>query len=351
MAPILFPAPPEDARYAFEMTLMTSAQVNKVESASQWRRVLTGETEGGEHLGKPFDVSVCRGVVYVSDTVQRRIVAFDFPGRRYFRIGEADPGALLKPLGVATDDECRVYVADTSHKKVFVYDRSGKYLTSVGDAASFRHLSHVAVQADGSRVFMVDTGGVDSRDHRIRVYSVSDGKHLYDIGARGTDPGTFNLPRDVEVTRDGHLYVVDGGNFRVQVFRLDGTFVRTFGAMGAQFGQFTRPKGIAVDGQGNVYVADAAFGNFQIFNPEGQLLLFIGGRANQAGPGKYMLPAGIDVDEDGRVYLVDQFFRKVDIFRPVGLAQNMGHLARRDDGAGRTEGTAGAISSNDSRVK
>src|SRR2546430_12397216 len=28
--------------------------------------------------------------------------------------------------------------------------------------------------------------------------------------------GEFNLPRDVAIGRDGHLYVVDSGNFRIQ---------------------------------------------------------------------------------------------------------------------------------------
>jgi sugar lactone lactonase YvrE len=121
--------------------------------------------------------------------------------------------------------------------------------------------------------------------------------------------------------------VVDGGNFRVQVFSPEGKFLKKFGAMGAQFGQFSRPKGIAVDAEGNVYVADAAFGNFQIFDPNGQLLLFVGSRSNTNAPARYALPAGIHVDEDGRVYMVDQFFRKVDIFRPVRLPAGNGYLA------------------------
>jgi sugar lactone lactonase YvrE len=101
------------------------------------------------------------------------------------------------------------------------------------------------------------------------------------------------------------------------------------GRIGGRTGNFSRPKCIDTDSDGNVYVSDAAFGNFQIFNRDGQLLLFVGDRATETAPGKFMLPAGLAVDEDDRVYMVDQFFRKVDIFRPAGLAENAGFLGLR----------------------
>jgi sugar lactone lactonase YvrE len=125
------------------------------------------------------------------------------------------------------------------------------------------------------------------------------------------------------------LYVVDGGNFRVQIFQPDGRFVGTFGSIGRQGGQFSRPKEAATDAQGNVYIVDSAFGNFQIFTPEGELLLSVGSRAERDGMAKYMLPSGIALDGDGRVYIADQFFRKVDVYRPAGLAPGAGFAVKR----------------------
>ena len=327
-APIVFPPAPEEPRYVFEMSLLDSTQVTVDPKKTRMRAWLTGESERGEGMAKPFDVTACKGIVYVSDTVKRRVLAFDFPRRRFFRIGEEEAGALLKPLGLASDASCNLYVADATQRKILVYDAEGRFRAAIGGPDAFRHLSHVAVDPGGARLYAVDTGGVDSRDHRIRVYDVASGAHLFDIGTRGTGDGEFNLPRDIAMGPGGDLYVVDGGNFRIQVFSADGQFRRTFGSMGAQFGQFSRPKGIATDGAGNVYVSDAAFGNFQIFDPEGRLLLFIGNRSAKPGPANYMLPSGIHVDEDGRIYFVDQFFRKVDIYRPVDLPAGEGNLAR-----------------------
>jgi DNA-binding beta-propeller fold protein YncE len=307
---------------------VSSTGIKELDATTRFRQMVTGESTAGEGFAKPFDVVVCRGRIFVSDTVKRTVLVFDIPGRRFFEIGGKEPGTLRKPIGLAADTLCNLFVADATTMRVMRYDKDGKFLGAVGGIQSklFERLSHVAVTPDGTRLFAVDTGGVESSEHRVRVFDVPTGQHLYDIGTRGDAPGKLNLPRDVEIGPDGLLYIVDGGNFRVQAFRQDGTFVRTFGSIGRQFGQFSRPKGIASDPSGNLYVSDAYFANFQIFSPEGDLLLFIGDRGAGPGPAKFMLPAGIDVDEDGRVYVVDQFFRKVDIFRPADLPKEGGHL-------------------------
>ena len=161
--------------------------------------------------------------------------------------------------------------------------------------------------------------------HRIRVYNAKTGEYLFDIGKRGSGPGELNLPRDVAIYKD-KLYVVDSGNFRIQIFDLEGKFIKSFGEVGKQLGNFARPKEADVDKDGNLYVVDTAFGNFQIFSPEGELLLYVGERGGQDRPGQFTLPSGIAVDEDGRIYMVDQMFQKVDIFRPFKLGENEGYL-------------------------
>jgi DNA-binding beta-propeller fold protein YncE len=184
----------------------------------------------------------------------------------------------------------------------------------------------VSVDPEGERVYAVDTGGIGSENHHVLVFDVSTGKHLRNIGKRGTEDGELNLPRDIEVDARGWLYVVDGGNFRVQIFDNNGEFVRQVGQLGRQYGHFARPKGVALDKSGNIYASDAAHGNFQIFDAQGQLLLFVGNRSEQFARAAYMLPAGIDVDEDGRVYMIDQYFRKLDIYRPANIGEKEGFL-------------------------
>lgn len=327
LEPLYFPPPPDPARFVFERSAQSSSDIQKVSEKQRMRQILTGESEGGSSaLSKPFDVTACQGQVFVSDTVRRKVMVFNAPGRQFFEIGTEEPGLLRKPLGLNTDSDCNVYVADGTTRRVMIYNQSGQFLKALGGQKWFERLSHVAVDPEGSRVFAVDTGGVNTSAHRVRVFDANSGEHLYDIGTRGEAAGEFNLPRDAEIGPDGNLYVVDGANFRVQVLNQKGNHIRTIGALGRRYGQFARPKGVALDAQGNIYVSDAAHGNFQIFSNEGQLLLFVGSRSEKPGRANYMLPAGIDVDEDGRVYMVDQYYRKLDIFRPATLGEKEGFL-------------------------
>ncbi len=195
------------------------------------------------------------------------------------------------PMGLDIDRHGTLYVLDSSAKQVQVYDQDGKYLRSLAGSKWFSRPSGLAVDPAGERVYVVDTGGVTSDEHRVRVFDAHDGRHLHDIGTRGSGNGELNLPRDVAVGVDGNLYVVDGANFRVQVFKPDGSFVRVFGGVGRQGGQFSRPKEVATGPDGNVYIVDSAFGNFQIFTPDGKLLLSVGSRSERDGVAKYMLRA------------------------------------------------------------
>lgn len=322
----VFPPPPSDPRFFYERSLFSSADVEIESDESQFKRFVTGAKRTGIGMGKPFGVTVHKGRVFVSDTMKRLVLAFDVREGQFFEIGADAPGELVKPMGLDVDLNGNLYVCDATLKQVMVFDRDGKFLRRFGEPGMFDRPAGLTVNPNGSRVFVVDTGGVRSERHRVLVFDAWSGGLLHTISKRGQAEGELNLPRDATIGQSGNLYVVDGGNFRVQEFTPEGQFVRSIGAIGRRTGQFSRPKGIGIDKQGNIYVVDTAFGNFQIFNPEGQLLLPVGSRNSSPGPARFMLPAGLAVDEDGRVYLVDQYFRKVDVFRPAGITEEQGWL-------------------------
>ncbi|NMG77279.1 6-bladed beta-propeller [Aromatoleum diolicum] len=327
--PPVFPSPPDEPRFIYERTLTNSSDVETDNQDDAFKRLITGTARSGYFMSKPYAVAVHRGRVFVSDTADRNVKVFDIPNGKFFTIGDEDPGQLAKPLGLDVDRAGRLYVADATLKMIMIYDRDGKFLRKIGGKELFDRISSVTVDPAGRQIYVVDIGGVKSENHRVRVFETATGRHVMDIGKRGDGPGEFNLPRDMAIGNEGRLYVVDGGNFRVQVFNADGTYRDSFGSVGRQLGNFARPKEVAADPEGNIYVADAAFGNFQIFNPDGELLMFIGSRSEQGGPAKYILPSGIAIDQDGRVFFVDQWFAKVDVFRPYGLAADQGFLVRQ----------------------
>lgn len=325
--PIVFPEPPDDPRFVFERAIYSSADVVPEDDTEAMRRRLTGENKAGEPLGKPYGVAVKGGKVYVSDSVEGAVKVFDIPRGRFQRIGQDSTGGgqLGQPLGLDVDGEGNLYVADMTVKQIRVYDKDGKFVRNIGKSNMFSRPTSVTVDPKGERLYLVDIGGVQSEEHKVKVFRIATGDLLFEIGKRGPGNGEFNLPRD-SVVANNRLYVVDGGNFRVQVFDLDGKFIKAFGTVGRQPGQFSRPKEIAADLQGNLYVVDAAFGNFQIFDPEGQVLLAVGGRSENDAPTRYQLPSGIAVDDDGRIYMVDQWFRKMEVYRPYGMKASEGFV-------------------------
>lgn len=316
---LVWPAPPDPPRYYFERSIVASTDIADETMAQRLQRIATGEDPRAMGLDKPFGICAVDGRIFVGDTVGRRVMVYDIPGKHFYVFGNSGPGILAKPLGMAIDGHDRVYVIDATDKKVKVYDLEGKYITAIGNPTMFDRPSGVAVNRDGSRVYVVDTGGVKSRNHRVRVFDGRTGQHLFDFGKRGTEPGEFNLPNMATTDPEGNVYVTDGGNFRIEKFSPDGKFLMSVGAVGRQPGQFSRPKGVAVDKDGKIFVVDAAFGNFQIFDKKGELLMHVGERNSKGGPGRYLLPAGIAVDNDGRVYFVDQFFRKIEVYRPANV--------------------------------
>jgi streptogramin lyase len=89
-------------------------------------------------------------------------------------------------------------------------------------------------------------------------------------GGRGTAPGKFRLYSGaLAVGSDGRVYVADTGNFRIQVFSPDGTFIAQYGGYGQGPGKFVWPSGIAVGDDGSMYVADDRAATITALSPNG----------------------------------------------------------------------------------
>ncbi len=331
---LVYPGPPDEPRFVYERTIKGSTDVEGIAEDSKLKNLLTGEGTSSFGMRKPYGVAVHRGRIFVSDTLARVVKVYDVAEGRYFTIGDnpelSEKERLVKPIGISADGAGNLFVADATQKLIMVYDRDGKFLRKFGGPDLFSRLTSVSIDKAGERAYVVDIGGSQApgEKHRVLVFNAKTGENLFNFGKRGSGPGEFNLPRAVAVGKD-KLYVVDGGNFRIQIFDTKGKFLKSFGEVGKQIGNFARPKEASTDAEGNLYVIDAAFGNFQIFNPEGELLMFIGERSEENLPGNFSLPSGITVDEDGRIYVADQMFKKVEVFRPVKLGAQEGFLVKK----------------------
>lgn len=324
---LLWPEPPDQPRFAFEMVLRSPTDLQPDTDENRFRRMVTGKNEDAKAFAKPTSVAVRGGKVYVADPPSRAVVVFDATTRKVFRFGRRPPNTLEKPISVAVDEQRRVYVLDSSQNKVMVFDDFGLFLFAVGSPKDLIKPAGIAVSKDGQRIYVVDRGTLNDDEHKVVAYA-PDGRELFRIGPRGKGDGQLNIPLGAAILPDGNLAVLDSGNFRIQIFSDDGKYLRSFGGVGKEIGRFSRPRSIASDNEGNIYVADGNFNNVQIFNADGHLLMAIGQIKVKDGPGHYGLISGIAVDETQRLYVIDNYFTKLEIFRRLSDQEGKEHLQK-----------------------
>ena len=313
---VLWPEPPEVPRFQY-LTSFTSSDDLVVKGAEErLREMVVGRLTPQYIIKRPLVVASGYGKLYLIDAQTPVIHVFDLARRRYFSMGYRLEGKLEKPVGIALDGRGLVYVADRSRRSVIVFDSIGLYQRHIDLDGITTQLAGLAVDRQSNTLYVVDRGGLDSDRHQL-VKMNEAGEVVAKIGVRGAEPGRFNLPVDVAVDSKGQVYVLDAGNFRVQVFDAQGQYIRSWGAVGNGLGQFGQPRSIAIDSEDLVYISDTQFGNVQVFNLEGQLLLPIGRLSHEKKPGHFSLVTGIDVGEKGFLYVLDQFVGKMEIYRKL----------------------------------
>ena len=152
----------------------------------------------------------------------------------------------------------------------------------------------------------------------------------------------------------GHLYVSDWRNDRIQKLDAAGKPLAQWGVSGDGMGQLNRPAGLSVDPEGNIYVADWGNERVQVLSPQGEPLAeFLGDSVDSPWAQDYFLanpeegaarlaadmepevdppaehrreraanvekllwgPTAVKLDAQGRIYIVDSCRHRLQIYR------------------------------------
>ena len=279
-----FPPSPDEPRIQFLTSFSSDAELGRTRSFTDF---ITGEQPAGR-LVKPYGLALSGGKVFVCDTVANVIEVFDLQKHRASYFAPPGEGRLRMPINITIDTNGLRYVADTGRRQVVIYDRDGVFLSAIGKKDEMKP-ADVAVSAD--RLYVADM-----LNHAVRVYNKADQKFLFNIpDSSVTNQGRLFTPGNLALDKNGRLLVSDVGSFAVQIYDLEGKYLRTLGQQGLGAGAFARPKGVAVDRAGRAYVVDAATQLIQIFDAEGRLLLYFG-QPGASTRGQLVLPASVKVD-------------------------------------------------------
>lgn len=185
-----------------------------------------------------------------------------------------------------------------------------------GPGAELYAAGSVVIAPDGN-IWIFDGGG-----GRFQIFS-PDGDYIesWDGTGGGGDAFDFegendSFDGDVAFDAAGHIYVVEAGARRVQVFDADRSLLTTWGSFGAEDGQFVYPMGLALDSSGNVYISDTERDDVQVFAPDGAFLRHFGSHGSDVG--QLSEARYLTIDRDDTIWVADSGNNRVVAFAPDG---------------------------------
>ncbi|UCC92922.1 MAG: PKD domain-containing protein [Thermoplasmata archaeon] len=196
------------------------------------------------------DVHLYNGHLYVLD-VYRGITKWNLDGAyRNWKVDEFTNPGLRYPFALDIDDDGNVYVAEANSHTVRIFDQNRRLVGTIGSYGN----------GDGQlnqprSVAWHPEGWVYVGDNRNRVQKFAvNGTHL----ATYTDTvvGRLIYPHDLDVDRNGDVFVIEYGANRIQKVDKNFTWIDTMCAKGTGNGEVTTPLNLVITEDNFIYIAD-----------------------------------------------------------------------------------------------
>lgn len=252
------------------------------------------------------------GHIYITDGNLATVKKYDYDGNlldtlgtpfdinTYSNVSRLPGNFAIHGIGLTTDADNNLYVSDTANNRIQKFSPSGEYLMSF--AWEYEDYTFPGLTAKLQTVIpAVDGNGnsyiPDAANQQI-IKKDSDGNIIDTFGSAGSGNGQLSLLDD-KYTRiivvNNELFIADTNNNRIEVFDLNGQYVRQFGG-----GQLSLPTDMLLDTQGNLQIADALNNRIAVFNTNGT---FVSAWGN-TGSGEELLATPIFIIRVNGEYLV-----------------------------------------------
>ncbi|MDF2558168.1 MAG: repeat containing protein [Bacillales bacterium] len=169
-------------------------------------------------ISSPSAIRIFDEKLYVPEIQTGRVKIFDLNGNKLFEIMiPSEQEQLNSPNGIAVDKDGNIYVSDTVNARIVKFDNTGKL------AATFNgEGSTTASVMTSPRGIVVDKDGtiydVDLVSQCIMKFD-KNGKFLNKIGDVGSGNAQFRVPSGLFLGDNGSIYITDRMNQRIQLMK------------------------------------------------------------------------------------------------------------------------------------
>ncbi len=248
---------------------------------------------------------------------------------------------IFRPTRVAISKTGRIAIADYHRKQIYIFNQNNQIFSNIslpkpplslsfvgndeiiagiqGDIIRFSHDGVIVdyfslhnSQLDFPVDIAVSNEGliyvVEKKLSCVKVFN-SNGDIQFSFGSYGIQNGELITPIGIALDlKSKEILVADAGNSRVQIFSMQGEFLRSFGEHISQVdtiwkrvGTFAHMQGIAVDASHRIYVTDSGLNHVQIFDSYGNHLGFLGNENHIID--LFRVPMGITITDDGNLFI------------------------------------------------
>ncbi|UJR17280.1 hypothetical protein I4U23_004174 [Adineta vaga] len=264
-----------------------------------------GDTPG--FLYKPRDLFIDNNDVYITDTLNRRIIKYT--------LNIAQEHTIISDIttrGIAFASEKQIiyfsnFISNMERIERVNKDGSGGSSTIVPSGVLSICYSLV--------VRLESTYICDTNNHRVILWFNVNSSYVNVAGGNGfgTDPNKLQTPEGIFVDDDGNIYVADTRNHRIQLWKQGASEGKTVGGSslslaGSGMKDLRNPTAVIVDKYGTMFIADT--GNHRIvqwLKDDTQAKSILVGRNGLAGLSLNELnrPTNLKFDSEGNLVVVD----------------------------------------------
>ncbi len=255
--------------------------------SGQFVRKFGGPGSGNGQFNVPYSTTHdSSDNFYVADRGNNRIQKLSHDGAFILKITSAGGKTLKAPEDIAFDyTNGDYYVCDTGNNRILKFDKNDKFILQWGSKGSgngqFDHPHSIDVGTD--RNVYISCGN----QPYVQKFTPTGG-FLKKWGSEGNGPGqTRMFLEHMDIDRWGRLHLINN-DIRpiINVWDQEGNYLTYYGnpKKGSANGQFSEPEHVTVDNDGKPWVVDSGNFRIQIFKPTGSSAYTKTFRARRAVP-------------------------------------------------------------------